>query len=98
MPCKRHATDIIQAGPAVYLKLCSWSGTRCFCRPPGLQAGVELLTEACREVHGNEYLRPVLGAALVMGAALLVNSFSAAEPEGGPQGLVEPATGMLSWC
>ena len=42
---------------------------------------MELLTEACREVHGNEYLRPVLGAALVMGAALLVNSFSAAEPE-----------------
>ncbi len=35
---------------------------------PGFQAGVELLSEACREVHGNEYLRPVLGAALVMGA------------------------------
>ena len=33
---------------------------------------MELLSEACREVHGNEYLRPVLGAALVMGAPPLV--------------------------
>ncbi len=32
---------------------------------------MELLSEACREVHGNEYLRPVLGAALVMGATPL---------------------------